>query len=115
MNLRSLLWVVPIALGVGATLLGAGAAAIFTKQAANSGSTFTTSACFTGDTGLLSPTAQAADSGGDGNGFELNPTNAFADGGGYAENQNGAGDRHRYYNYGMNVASGCAIAGIEGR
>ena len=36
-------------------------------------------------TGLMSPAAQAFDTGGDGDGFELNPTNAFADGGGAAE------------------------------
>ncbi len=92
-----------------------GALAVFSSQAANSGNTFKTVGCFSGDTGWLNASAQAADSGGDGNGFEHNPTYAFADGSGYAENQNGDGDRHRYYNYGMSISSGCSISGIEVR
>lgn len=98
--------------------------AIFVDNAPVGGNTFTTAAsfptptpppCTAGYTGWLNPTAQAADTGGDGNGFELNPANAFADGGGYAENNNGADDRHRYYNYGISVSSGCSIRGIEVR
>jgi len=72
-----------------------------------------TPACSAGDTGWLDASAQAADSGGDGNGFERNPSNAFADGVGYAENENG--DRHRYYDYGITVSPACAIRGIEVR
>ncbi len=71
--------------------------------------------CTVGDTGFLSPSAEAADTGGDGNGFELNPTNAFADGGGNASNINGSADRHRYYDYGISIGGSCAIAGIEVR
>jgi len=67
-----------------------------------------------GDTGFLNPSANAADSGGDGDGFEVNPGNAYADGSGYASNINGAGDRHRYYNYGVGLFTG-AITGIEVR
>lgn len=67
------------------------------------------------DTGLKSPSANAADTGGDNNGFEVNPTNAYADAGGYAENVNGAADRHRYYNYGISVPAGSTINGIEVR
>jgi hypothetical protein len=74
-----------------------------------------TPGCTTGDTGYLNPSANAPDTGGDGNGFELNPTNAYADGGGYASNINGAGDRHRYYDYNGAVGSSCAIAGIAVR
>ncbi len=31
------------------------------------------------DTGFASPSANASDTGGDGNGFETNPTNAYTD------------------------------------
>jgi hypothetical protein len=65
--------------------------------------------------GLLNPSANAADTGGDNNGYELNPTNAYADGGGYASNIDGAADRHRYYNYGVSVPAGSTITGIEVR
>lgn len=92
-----------------------GALALFTDQASNPGNTFTTASCFPGDTGLLDATNQAADSGGDDDGFEVNPSNAFADGGGNAANNDGAGDRHLYYDYGMSISSGCAITGIEVR
>jgi hypothetical protein len=67
------------------------------------------------DTGWLNPAANAADTGGDGNGFETNPTGAYANGGTYASNINGAGDRHRYYNYNINIPSGNVITGIEVR
>ena len=71
--------------------------------------------CTPGDTGFLDPTAQAFDTGGDGDGFELNPTNAFADGGGNASNMNGKGDRHRFYDYGISISGNCSIRGIEVR
>ena len=71
--------------------------------------------CTAGDTGFLDPSAEAADTGGDGNGFESNPTGAFADTGGIASNINGTGDNHRYYNYGVSIPAGCSIAGIEVR
>ena len=67
------------------------------------------------DTGLKSPTANAADTGGDGNGFELNPTYAYGDDTSYASNIDGAADRHRYYNYGISVPAGATINGIEVR
>jgi PKD repeat protein len=67
------------------------------------------------DTGWMNPTANAADTGGDGNGFESNPGNAYTDGSGYASNINGAGDRHRYYNYNFNIPAGATITGIEVR
>jgi hypothetical protein len=65
-----------------------------------------------GDSGYLNPSAQAADSGGNGDGFEVSPTSAYADAGGFASNIRGNGDRHRYYNYGVSVPGGCGIAGI---
>jgi hypothetical protein len=87
--------------------------ALFVHAAPAGANTFSTDDCFAGnDTGALSPSAETADTGGDGDGFEVSASNAFADGGGYAENIDGAGDRHRYYNYGVPVASGCAIEGI---
>jgi hypothetical protein len=102
--------------GVLIGLFTAGAAlALFTDTFDNTENTFTTLACFTGDTGFADPTTAATDTGGDGDGFELNPTNAFADGGGYASNIDGAGDRQRYYNYGLSISSSCAIEGIEVR
>ncbi len=74
-----------------------------------------TPACTTGDTGYLNPSAQSADTGGDGNGFEVNPTYAFADGASFAQNVNGPDDRHRYYDYGISVPDGCTVSGIEVR
>jgi len=73
-----------------------------------------TPGCTTGDTGYLNPSANAADTGG-GDGFELNPTNAYTDGSGYASNINGPGDRHRYYDYNVYVDSSCVITGIAVR
>ncbi len=71
--------------------------------------------CTAGNTGFLSPAAQAADTGGDGNGFEGTPTNAFADGSGVATNNNGAGDRHRYSGYNLTIPTSCNVKGIEVR
>ena len=137
MRPNALLWVLLGTLGLGAAFLGAGTAAIFSNQALNPGNTFTTAAsfdtatptptatatptatptpsCTAGNTGLRDPSAQAADAGGDGNGFELNPTNAFGDTAGNAANNNGAADRHRFYDYGVVVPASCAVKGIEVR
>ena len=84
------------------------------------------SCCTVSNTGLRSPTAQAADSGGDGNGFEDNPANGFAlDGSQARDDSSGTGtgttcsstgkDRHRYYNYGLSIPSNASIVGIEVR
>lgn len=63
-----------------------------------------------------SPTAEAATTGGDGNGFEASPDNAFADGGGEATNSNGAGDRHLFFDYNpFDIPEGSTINGIEVR
>jgi hypothetical protein len=78
------------------------------------------------NTGWLNPSANAADSGGDGNGFEVNPANAYADDGAFAvDNNSGTGtntscthkqkDKHRYYNYNIAIPGGKAIAGLEVR
>jgi hypothetical protein len=64
---------------------------------------------------LLNPSAQAADIGGNGDGFETNPTYAFADDASYALNVNGPSDRHRYYDYAISIPSGCSVKGIEVR
>jgi myo-inositol-hexaphosphate 3-phosphohydrolase len=80
------------------------------------------------DTGLRSPTANAAvtSSAGDKNGFQTNPANAHADDGLFAVDTNsGSGtstsctssskDKHRFYNYGVSVPTGATIKGIEVR
>ena len=71
--------------------------------------------CPVSDTGYRNPTAQAADTGGDGDGFESNPTDAFADDASSASNVGGDGDRHRFYDYGISLKSSCAVSGIEVR
>ena len=81
----------------------------------NEASATVSGGCVAGDTGFLNPTAQAADTGGDGDGFELNPTDAFADGVASASNIDGDDDNHRFYNYGISIPAGCVIAGIEVR
>jgi len=78
------------------------------------------------DTGWLSPSANAATSGGDGNGFEVTPANAYADDGVFAvDNNSGTGtntscthsqkDKHLYYNYNISIPGGKAVAGLEVR
>jgi len=78
------------------------------------------------NTGWVSPSGQASQSGGDGNGFQTSPTNAFADGGGIATDTNSgtgtstsctstAKDRHAYFNYPLAIPSGSSITGIEVR
>ncbi|MBI5290157.1 MAG: hypothetical protein HY873_14385 [Chloroflexi bacterium] len=75
-------------------------------------------------TGFRNPSAQTAATGGDGNGYETNPTQAFTDANGETEDRdsgtNGnlsctdAGkDRHLFYNYGFTVPAGATINGIE--
>ena len=69
--------------------------------------------CVTGNTGYLSPTVHAAEMGGDGDGFETNPTYAFDDDSVPASNVGGDGDRHRFSTYGMSLKSSCSVTGIE--
>lgn len=77
-------------------------------------------------TGFRDATAQAAASGGDGDGYENNASLAFTDANGEAEDRDSgtntnlsctdAGkDRHLYYNYGLSVPSGATINGITAR
>ena len=70
------------------------------------------------NTGWRSPSANIADSGGDGDGFELNPEKAYDDDGDPAENHDNGTvgdltDRHIYYDYGFNISPGSTIHGIE--
>jgi len=71
------------------------------------------------DTGWLSPSANTATTGGDNNGFEQNPTCAYADGGCAAASiDNGTGnnaDRHIFYNYGISLPADAITYGMEVR
>lgn len=78
-----------------------------------------------GNTGWLSPSANGALSGGDGNGYQTSPTNAYADDGAFAVDTNSGTnrnsgctnsgkDKHQYYNYNVAVP-GSTIDGIEVR
>jgi hypothetical protein len=78
------------------------------------------------NTGLRSPSANAADAGGDGNGFQTNPANAQADDSASAVDTDSgtvsttsctsAGrDKHRFFNYGISVPAGATVQGIEVR
>ena len=78
------------------------------------------------NTGLRSPTANAVDTGGDGNGFESNPANAYAgDATSAVDNNSGtasstsctstARDKHRFLNYGITLPAGATVQGIEVR
>ena len=77
----------------------------------------------TTNTGFTAPTAQGATNGGDNNGYESGPTNAFVDGGTEAADINSGTnkntsctntgkDKHLYYNYGFSFGAS-AIQGIE--
>jgi hypothetical protein len=80
------------------------------------------------NTGLLSPTSSAAvtSGSGDNNGYQLNPSNAFANDGLFAVDTNSGTnnqtsctstrkDRHTFFNYGFSIPAGATIAGIEVR
>lgn len=78
-----------------------------------------------GNTGFLNPSANAAQTGGDGNGYQTSPSNAYFDDGLFAVDTNSGNgssssctgstkDKHRYYNYGINIP-GSTILGIEVR
>lgn len=81
-----------------------------------------------GNTGLLSPTANAAvtSGAGDNNGYEVNAANAYADGVGVAQDVNSgtgtsssctstAKDKHQYYNYNISLPVGTTVTGVEVR
>jgi glucosylceramidase len=78
------------------------------------------------DTGFVGPAASSAESGGDGNGFQSNPSGAHADGTALAvDTDSGSGtstsctssskDRHRFRDYGFALPTGASIKGIEVR
>ncbi len=73
------------------------------------------SACPPASTGWRNQTNNAADTGGDGDGFEVTPTEAYTDGVDEAGNINGMGDRHQFYDYGFGVPAGCDVQGITVR
>lgn len=77
-----------------------------------------------GDTGWLSPASNAAQTGGDGNGFQTNPTNAYSDNATFAVDTNSGNssstsctssrkDKHNFYDYNITIPGGTSVAGIE--
>ena len=81
-----------------------------------------------GNTGWLSPSTNAAvtSSAGDNNGYELNSSNAHADGGGVAQDVNSgtnnsssctanSKDKHRFYDFNIVLPGGATVRGIEVR
>ncbi len=79
-----------------------------------------------GNTGFLNPAANAAQTGGDGNGYEVSAGNAYANDGLFAVDNNSgtnsnssctnAGkDKHRFYNYSITLPGGAVVKGIEVR
>src|SRR5687768_9980179 len=81
-----------------------------------------------GNTGFLSASISAAQTttAGDNNGFEANPSNAFVDGLGVAQDVNSgtnnnqsctqnSKDKHRFYNYNISLPAGVTVKGIEVR
>jgi len=119
-----LIW---LTVGVTVVIFGRSAAGLFTDADSNGGNTFSTAASFgQTNTGYLSPAAEAVSTGGDGDGYEKNPTNAFALDANSAEDRDSgtntvtscsdAGkDRHRFYDYGISVPGGSTVDGIEVR
>ena len=79
-----------------------------------------------GNTGFLSPAMNAAQTGGDGNGYEVSAGNAYADDGLFAvDNNSGTGtgslctnagkDKHRFYNYNITIPANAVVKGIQVR
>jgi hypothetical protein len=78
------------------------------------------------NTGLLGPTTNASETGGDNNGFQTNPANAHTDNATFAVDTNSGSnsntsctnagkDKHRFYNYGFSIPSGATIKGVTVR
>jgi hypothetical protein len=76
------------------------------------------------NTGWLSPSANSVLTGGDNNGYEVNPTYAYADDGLFAvDNNSGTGtstsctatgkDKHGFFNFGINLPGLAIVQGIE--
>ncbi len=83
-----------------------------------------TSTAVTLNTGFLSPSQNAAQTGGDGNGYEVNAANAYADDGLFAvDNNSGTStstsctnsgkDKHRFSNYNIVLPNGATVKGIQ--
>ncbi len=77
------------------------------------GSYFDAGGVVNGDTGNIAPSQQATDTGGDGNGFEVNPTYSYTDNDAPAANMDGAADRHRYYGYNIVLPPNATVTGIS--
>ena len=88
--------------------------------------TFTLNTTTTINTGFKKPTANQRDGGGDGNGYENVPGNAYtADGVSAVDTNSGSNtsiacgnagkDKHRYYNYGFTIPAASNIKGLEVR
>ncbi len=78
------------------------------------------------NTGLLSPAVNLSDTGGDANGFQTSPANAYSDNATFAvDTDSGTStstaytdsgkDRHRFYNYNVSLPTGAIVTGIEVR
>ena len=78
------------------------------------------------DTGFLGPLAGAAESGGDGNGFQTSPSAAHADDAAFAVDTDSGStdstsctssgkDRHRFRDYGLTLPAAASIKGIQVR
>ncbi len=78
------------------------------------------------NTGMKSPSANAAESGGDNNGYEVTASNAHPNDSFFAvDNNSGSGtntscthtqkDKHRFYNFGFDIPPAAVIQGIEVR
>jgi hypothetical protein len=78
-----------------------------------------------GNTGFLNPAANAATTGGDNNGYQTSPTNAYSDNAAFAVDTNSGTntnssctnsgkDKHNFYNYGFTIP-GTSVLGIEVR
>ncbi len=77
---------------------------------------FTASRIQADDTGWHGPGSDNATSTGTGgDGFEINPTYAYADDNVSAENHGGLGDSHLFYNFGLPVPLDATIKGIQVR
>ncbi|MGH9895842.1 MAG: DUF4082 domain-containing protein, partial [bacterium] len=105
---------------------GAGSTTISATSGAVSGNTTLTvhTAPPITSTGFLAPSANVAVSGGDNNGFQTTPSNAYVTDGLFAVDTNSGTntntsctntgkDKHNYYNYNLIVPSGVATRGIE--
>lgn len=113
---RAILVFAGLSLVVGAAVARGAFAAMGDSESVTN-NTFSSSSCTdTGNTGLLDPDGEAADSGGDGDGFEISAVAAFIDEVSYAENNDGADDRQQYYDYSISIPAECStVAGIEVR